>query len=340
MAKAAYLQVDHANVQGWASERAVLSALYHLINEGYIEKAWQTEPGSIDDRKGVDIRMAMRINGKRIEIPLQVKSSAYGVQAHNSRPDQDIACVNGQSPTLQEDLLEIIGQYSGIPSKSVKKKVKDTLGPARRSIHNEMKTEGRLGIIEAAKQSGIPRSSLARAVRLGEVDAKVYKWVGDKIVYGVRLDDVIKYKKARPGSGSRKGGAREPMCQAQKEGYLLREDAAKVLGVDKTRINQLYKSGALTGKKFPYGNQGFSVLGICPKSLEAYQASRQQKKEKPAPMEKTTEKKPQVTPNLAPLLCGGRSLMLDLMLHLHRNQGYDKRTAYTEALEWSEAING
>jgi hypothetical protein len=84
--------------------------LRDLFREGLISSFRPTKRGSVDELHGIDFYFSINIKGKRVEIPLQVKSSWAGVKSHNSHYG-DIHCVNGQSPHLSQQIENIIYDY-------------------------------------------------------------------------------------------------------------------------------------------------------------------------------------------------------------------------------------
>lgn len=97
------------SIRGKASEEKTKSVLRALFKEGIITNYRKTDPLSVDDRNGIDFYIAIHIKGKRVELPLQVKSSLTGILNHTKK--SDIYAVNGQADNLREQIIELIQIY-------------------------------------------------------------------------------------------------------------------------------------------------------------------------------------------------------------------------------------
>ena len=102
--------------RGTESEANVMLTLKRLHREGLIDGFSPSAGGDRDDRRGVDFRVYLRSSaGVRLEIPLQVKSSARGMRDHREKAatfkTQRIAVVNGQSQTIHADILRALKPF-------------------------------------------------------------------------------------------------------------------------------------------------------------------------------------------------------------------------------------
>lgn len=98
------------SIRGRASEQNTRAALKELLSLKEITSYRSTDWGSRDDRSGIDFYFSLNIKGKRVEVPLQVKSSKFGMAVHHGKYG-DIHCVNGQSPDLKRQIQAIIMDY-------------------------------------------------------------------------------------------------------------------------------------------------------------------------------------------------------------------------------------
>lgn len=105
------IQDVNAFIRGAQSENNTRIVLSALVDEGTVLNFRQTAPNSIDDQTGIDFYFAILINGKRVEIPLQVKSSDSGIKKHNAFDGGSIPAVNGQASDLRSQISRIIDDY-------------------------------------------------------------------------------------------------------------------------------------------------------------------------------------------------------------------------------------
>lgn len=103
--------------KGRESELIVRNELQRLKNNGVILHYMGHAKYSGADRSGKDFTIIICNHAKmRVEIPLQVKSSMFGIEKHNkvgAGKGVFIPAVDGQSPRLELDLMDIINQYKG-----------------------------------------------------------------------------------------------------------------------------------------------------------------------------------------------------------------------------------
>lgn len=118
-------------IRGRESESKTLSVLRELKAEQLISNYRKTDRLSKDDLCGIDFYFSILIKGRRIEIPLQVKSSWGGVRSHQEKENRrDIYAVNAQAPDLRNQIVSIIKDYKSAfeseePMAVVKEKVQE-----------------------------------------------------------------------------------------------------------------------------------------------------------------------------------------------------------------------
>lgn len=100
-----------ASARGKVSENNARMVLKQLSREGAILGYRQTPKFSPDDLAGIDFYFSIKVSGKRIEVPLQVKSSIAGIIEHQSIDGGSICAVNGQAKDLKQQIESIIKDY-------------------------------------------------------------------------------------------------------------------------------------------------------------------------------------------------------------------------------------
>ena len=120
------------SIRGRESELKALSVLRELHKEKLITNYRKTDPLSKDDLCGIDFYFSILLKGRRIEIPLQVKSSWGGVRSHQEKENRrDIYAVNAQAPDLRNQIVSIIKDYKSAfeseesPMAVVKEKIQE-----------------------------------------------------------------------------------------------------------------------------------------------------------------------------------------------------------------------
>lgn len=103
---------------GDESEINVQMTLQRLLKQGYVKAFRRTVKDSSDDRSGIDFYITVQSNGKRIEIPLQVKSTEEQMREHAAYPNQDIPAVNGQRDDIEAKIIEILESYNEKPEET------------------------------------------------------------------------------------------------------------------------------------------------------------------------------------------------------------------------------
>jgi len=100
------------NIRGFQSEAKAKEVLHELWKEKAILSYRRTDRGSKDDLCGIDFYFSILLKGRRIEVPLQVKSSWAGIKDHYSKEQKrDIYAVNAQAPDLKNQIIAIIKDY-------------------------------------------------------------------------------------------------------------------------------------------------------------------------------------------------------------------------------------
>lgn len=107
------LGLTFADRRGESSENRVESLLSQLASEGKISHAFRTDENEQFDRMGIDFFVFPEA-GQNWNIPLQVKSSYYGLQEHREVRPNNYACVVVKHEFTDEYLKEKILQELGL----------------------------------------------------------------------------------------------------------------------------------------------------------------------------------------------------------------------------------
>lgn len=170
---------------------------------------------------GIDFFFALSIKGRRIEIPLQVKSSWAGILHHKSY-GSNIYAVNGQSPRLREHIEAIIDDYN---SQFGGGKVVNTVTPVETvGIEEERKLE----LVPAVSQNAINPSDVLFEIRDGKVwvssleIARLFERRHDNVMQAIKnleVDDNFAALNFQGGSYRDANNQERPMFTMTKKGY-------------------------------------------------------------------------------------------------------------------------
>ncbi len=110
------LGVTFAERRGESSENRVEQLLGQLAAEGEISHAFRTDEDKKFDKMGIDFFVFPEV-GQNWNIPLQVKSSYYGLQEHREVRPNNYACVvvkdEYTDTYLKEKILQALGLSTG-----------------------------------------------------------------------------------------------------------------------------------------------------------------------------------------------------------------------------------
>ncbi len=101
-------------MRGKQSEDNVRLVLKILKDQGVICSYRKTNQGGSEDLCGIDFYISLKLKGVRVDVPLQVKSSQFGVNKHYANPRSEsapIEAINGQSQELRKEIIAVVMKY-------------------------------------------------------------------------------------------------------------------------------------------------------------------------------------------------------------------------------------